>query len=72
MKYRRVAKKLKSLGCYEIVEKKRKRGSHRSWYNPNTDCAATIPDHRGKDLKDGTLRAAINKLQLDWEEFNNT
>ena len=71
MRYRQVAKKLKALGCHEIVNKKRRRGSHRKWFNPATNGLASIPDHGRKDLKLGTLRAVIGYLGIDWQDFNN-
>ena len=71
MKYRQVVKKLRALGCHEIIKKKRKRGSHRKWYNPATGGFASIPDHPGKDIKYGTLRAIVGYLKIDWKDFNN-
>jgi predicted RNA binding protein YcfA (HicA-like mRNA interferase family) len=35
MKYREAVKKLKKLGCQELP--RRGKGSHRIWYNPETD-----------------------------------
>ena len=67
MKYREVARKLRTLGCHETI--RRVRGSHRKWANPLTEGAAIIPDHGGRDLKIGTLRTAIRNLGIDWREF---
>ncbi len=67
MKYREVARKLRALGCEELP--RRGGGSHRKWYNPRTDRMAVIPDWGSKDLKVGTLRAAVRQLGLDWETF---
>ena len=69
MKYRRVAKKLKALGCEELPGEGK--GSHRKWYNPLTKQAAVIPFRRGKDLKTPTLQNALRQLQIDWEDFDN-
>jgi predicted RNA binding protein YcfA (HicA-like mRNA interferase family) len=66
VKYREVEKKLRKLGCIEL---KSKRGSHRKWINPVAGRGATVPDWGSKDLKTGTLRAAIKQLGLEWEEF---
>ena len=71
MRYRQVAKKLRALGCHEMVNKKRKRGSHRKWFNPATNGFASMLDHGRKDLKEGTLRAVIGYLGIDWQDFNN-
>jgi len=67
VKYREVVKKLKQMGCEEIP--RRGGGSHRKWYNPNNDVVVPIPDWGKKDLKIGTLRQIIRRLDLDWEEF---
>ncbi len=67
MRYREAARKLRLLGCEELV--RRSGGSHRKWYNPQTDCLATVPDWGPKDLKMGTLRAIIRQLGLDWDTF---
>lgn len=69
MNYRIVARKLKSLGCVEILP--RARGSHRQWHNSLTDKYAIIPDHGSKDLKKGTIRGAIRRLGINWQDFKN-
>jgi mRNA interferase HicA len=68
MKYREVARKLEILGCQELS--RRGGGSHRKWFNPNTRQATVLPDWESRDLKIGTLRAAIRQLGIDWEIFN--
>jgi mRNA interferase HicA len=67
MKYREAAKKLKRLGCEELA--RRSGGSHRKWHNPRTGRATIIPDWGAKDLKMGTVRAAVKQLGIDWDEF---
>lgn len=67
MKYREISRKLKALGCEEIP--RRGAGSHRVWRNPANDHIAPFPDWGTKDLKIGTLRAAIRQLGLDWKSF---
>ena len=69
MKYREVEKKLRKLGCVEL---KSKGGSHRKWINPIAGRGAPIPDWGSKDLKMGTLRAAVKQLGLEWDEFIST
>lgn len=66
MKYREVAKKLRSLGCYEILHSD---GSHRKWFNPQTNRATSIPDWGAKDIKLGTLKAIVKQVGFDWKTF---
>ena len=37
--------------------------------NPATGTGAVLPDHGPRDLKWGTLRAAITQLGIDWNAF---
>lgn len=67
MRYREIAKKLKSLGCEEIPRKAK--GSHRKWKNPVNSLATVVPDWGTKDLKSGTVRSVVKQLGLDWNEF---
>lgn len=67
MNYRDIAKRLKKLGCQEIS--RRSRGSHRKWYNPTTESATVVPDWGGKDLKLGTVKAAVRQLGIGWKDF---
>jgi mRNA interferase HicA len=67
MTYREAARKMSSLGCVEVA--RRGGGSHRKWNNPATNRSTVLPDHGGRDLKLGTLRAAVRQLGLDWDAF---
>jgi mRNA interferase HicA len=67
MKYRDVAGRLSRLGCHELP--RRSGGSHRKWVNPATGQATVLPDWGAKDLKEGTLRAALRQLGIDWKTF---
>lgn len=69
MKYRDVTRKLKALGCHELP--RRGGGSHRKWFNPETQQATVLPDCGSRDLKLGTLRAAIRQLGIDWAAFDD-
>ena len=69
MKYRDVARKLSKLGCTELP--RRGGGSHRKWFNPSIQKATVVPDWGGRDLKLGTVRAAVRQLGLQWEQFQN-
>ena len=68
MTYREAARKLTKLGCQELP--RRGGGSHRKWFNPATQQIAVLPDWGSKDLKTGTLRAAVKQLGIDWEDFD--
>ena len=67
MKYREVVKKLSVLGCQERVRKGG--GSHRKWIDPVSQQATIIPDWGNRDLKLGTVRAAVRQLGIDWRRF---
>jgi predicted RNA binding protein YcfA (HicA-like mRNA interferase family) len=63
--YREAAAKLRRLSCEEV----RQRGSHHRWVNPATGGRTTLPDWGSRDLKVGTLRAAVRELGLAWQVF---
>ena len=67
MNYREVAQKLASTGCREIA--RRGGGSHRKWLNPTTNRSTVVPDWGSRDLKLGTIRAAVRQLGLAWDQF---
>jgi predicted RNA binding protein YcfA (HicA-like mRNA interferase family) len=58
---------LVALGCTELP--RRGGGSHRKWFNPQTQKATVVPDWGGKDLKLGTLRALVRQLGIEWDRF---
>jgi mRNA interferase HicA len=67
MTYREVSRKLAQLGCQEFP--RRGGGSHRKWFNPSTQKGTVVPDWGGRDLKLGTIRAAVRQLGLAWPDF---
>lgn len=67
MIYREAARKFAALGCREVP--RRGGGAHRKWTNPATNRTTVLPNHVGKDLKLGTLRAVVRQLGLDWAMF---
>jgi len=67
MTYREVARKLRALNCVELP--RRGRGSHRKWHNPATGRATVLPDWGARDLRLGTVRAAVGQLGVAWERF---
>jgi len=67
MTYREAARKLRRLGCDALP--RRSGGSHRKWHNPGSGKGTVLPDWGAKDLRMGTLRAAVTQLAISWEEF---
>lgn len=67
MTYREIARKLVALGCREVP--RTGGGSHRKWLNPSNNRATVVPDWGGRDLKLGTVRAAVRQLGIDWDAF---
>lgn len=67
MRYREVARKLQLMGCHEIS--RRGGGSHRKWRNADASRSTVVPDWGGRDLKFGTVRAAVRQLGLSWDGF---
>jgi predicted RNA binding protein YcfA (HicA-like mRNA interferase family) len=70
MTYRDVTRKLRALGCQEVP--RRSDGSHRKWLNPAAKRATTVPDWGAKDLREGTVRAIVRQLGLDWRSFTES
>ncbi len=70
MRYKEAARKLKALGCQELP--RRSGGSHRKWLNPALGRATVLPDWGARDLKMGTLKAAVRQLAIEWQDFENT
>ncbi len=68
MRYRDVERKLLELGCRELP--RTGGGSHRKWLNPENGQAVAVPDWGGDDLKLGTIRGALRRLGLSWEDFS--
>jgi hypothetical protein len=42
---------------------------HHKWRNPASGGITVLPDWGGKDLRLGTVRAAVRELGLDWDQF---
>ncbi|HDL64992.1 MAG TPA: type II toxin-antitoxin system HicA family toxin [Proteobacteria bacterium] len=69
---------LPTLKPVQVIRKLRKagfvfdlhaKGSHEIWYNPNSRRRTTLPNHPGKDIPKGTLRAIIQQTGLTVDEF---
>ena len=72
--------RLPALKASEVIHVLRKagfvfdrhaKGSHEIWYNTKTHRRTVIPNHPGRDLPKGTLRAIINQSGLTVGEFVN-
>jgi len=70
--------RLPSLTAAQVIHKLRKagflfdrhaKGSHEIWYHPATHRRTVVPNHPGRDLPRGTLRAIIEQAGLSVEEF---
>jgi predicted RNA binding protein YcfA (HicA-like mRNA interferase family) len=67
MNYRQLTRRLRELGC-EFV--RQAAGSHEVWWNPKTEMFTVIPQHGGRDLPTGTLRAILRQLGIAPEDFS--
>ena len=67
--YRDISRRLTVLGCREL--ERRRGGSHRKWHNPVAGRATVLLDWGGRDLKLGTVRAAIRQLGVNWPDSRN-
>ena len=65
--YRRVARRLKTLG---FTFDRQAAGSHEIWFNAYTNRYTTLPNHPG-DLPEGTLRAILRQAGVSPEQFLN-
>ena len=64
-RYRQIVKRLKALG---FAFDRQAAGSHEIWYNDQTRCYTTIPNHPG-DMPEGTLRAILKQAGIEPDEF---
>ncbi len=44
---------------------KRTKGSHRLYFNPNTNKTVIVPVHGGKDMKKGTFLAILKQAGIE-------
>ena len=63
---RELISKLKKGG---FVFDRQAKGSHEIWYNSVTHKRTVVPNHPGKDIPKGTLRAIIKEAGLTLDEF---
>ena len=64
-RYRQIIKRLKQCG-FEFD--RQAAGSHEIWYNPETNCYTTVPNHPG-NMPEGTLRAILKQAGITPERF---
>ncbi len=64
-RYRQIIKRLKAFG---FAFDRQAAGSHEIWYNSQTDCYTTVPNHSG-DMPEGTLRAILKEAGIDPNKF---
>lgn len=63
-----VMKKLKRAG---FIFDRQAKGSHEIWYNPQKKLRTTIPNHPGRPLPLGTLKAILKQADITTNEFMN-
>jgi predicted RNA binding protein YcfA (HicA-like mRNA interferase family) len=61
-----VIRKLRRAG---FVFDRHAKGSHEIWYHPQTHRRTVVPNHPGRDLPKGSLRAIIEQAGLTVDEF---
>ena len=65
---------LKPAHLIKILEQhgfvfKRANGSHRIYYNAQTNKTVIVPLHHGKDLKKGTFFAILKQAEINETDF---
>jgi len=61
-----VIRKLKRAG---FVFDRQAKGSHEIWYNPIAKKRTTVPNHPGREIPKGTLRAIMREAGVTPREF---
>ena len=62
---REVERLLKDYG-FELISQK---GSHRKWRHPDKRLQVIVPEHRGRTLPVGTLRAILKGSEIPESEW---
>ncbi|HBF13469.1 MAG TPA: addiction module toxin, HicA family [Deltaproteobacteria bacterium] len=60
-------RKLKKAG---FIFDRQAKGSHEIWYNPETKKRTIVPNHSGRELPKGTLRAIIRQMGITPHQFD--
>jgi predicted RNA binding protein YcfA (HicA-like mRNA interferase family) len=53
---------------FQLVSQK---GSHRKWRQPETGSQVIVPEHRGRTLPTGTLRAILKGAEIPESEWKD-
>ena len=53
---------------FRLVSQK---GSHRKWRQPDTGLQVIVPEHRGRTLPTGTLRAILKGAEIPESEWKD-
>lgn len=53
---------------FQLVSRK---GSHRKWRQPDTGLQVIVPEHRGRTLPTGTLRAILKGAEIPESEWKD-
>ncbi len=61
MKYSELERKLKKVGCYDTGDQM---NGHPLWYSPKTDKYFKMSNHKGQEVKKGTLKSIMNSAGL--------
>jgi predicted RNA binding protein YcfA (HicA-like mRNA interferase family) len=67
-KYKEVRRRFVTLG---LVFERSGKGSHEIWFNPKNDLFTVLPHHGSKDVKEGTLNAALKQAGVEIDDFLN-
>ena len=47
------------------------RGSHRKWRHPQSGAQVVVPDHKGREIPLGTLRAILKESAIPEDEWRS-
>jgi len=68
MTYGELTRRLRRLG---IEFYRQGRGSHEFWRHPEKRVVTIIPNHRGREIKKGTLAKILHDLGLTEDDLRN-
>lgn len=68
LKYREITKRLRKLG---FVFYRQGKGSHEIWHHPDGRWT-TVPNHGSKTISKRTMKAILDDIGVDGDEFHTT
>lgn len=68
MTYSELTRQLSRLG---VVFRRQAKGSHEIWWHPGRKVYTLIPNHRGREIKKGTLAKILRDLGLSEDDLRN-